>query len=170
MSLVPNRPVPALTVPTLAGEPFDLARRRPRGFTQLVFYRGLHCPICKGYLKGLETRLSEFEERGVETIAISTDPRERAKEAASAWGLDRLAIGYGLAIDTARSWGLYISAAIREGEPALFAEPGLFLVRPDGRLYWAAVQTMPFTRPSVSDVLQALDFVQAKNYPARGAA
>ena len=53
-------------------------------------------------------------------------------------------------------------------EPALFSEPGLFLVRPDGTLYWSAVQTMPFSRPHFADVLTALDFVIDKNYPARG--
>ena len=53
-------------------------------------------------------------------------------------------------------------------EPALFSEPGLFLVRPDGILYFASVQTMPFARPHFSDILAALDFVIAKDYPARG--
>jgi hypothetical protein len=53
-------------------------------------------------------------------------------------------------------------------EPALFNEPGIFLVRPDGTLYFAAVQTMPFARPHFADILGALDFVIAKNYPALG--
>ncbi|HXV23590.1 MAG TPA: redoxin domain-containing protein [Alphaproteobacteria bacterium] len=170
MHLVPNRPAPALTFPMLSGKPFDLARRRPRSFTQIIVYRGLHCPICKSYLKGFDARFSEFEERGVETVAVSTDTREAAEQSVASWGLERLPVGYGLAIETARSWGLYISSAIREEEPPLFAEPGLFLVHPDARLYWATAQSMPFTRPSVSDLLQALDFILAKKYPARGAA
>ena len=53
-------------------------------------------------------------------------------------------------------------------EPALFSEPGLFLIRPDRTLYFASVQTMPFARPHFADILAALDFVIAKNYPARG--
>ena len=53
-------------------------------------------------------------------------------------------------------------------EPALFSEPGLFLVRPDGTLYWSAVQTMPFSRPHLADLLAALDFIAERNYPARG--
>src|SRR5262249_62025948 len=47
-------------------------------------------------------------------------------------------------------------------------EPGLFLVRPDRTLYFASVQTMPVARPHFTDILAALDFVTAKNYPARG--
>ena len=53
-------------------------------------------------------------------------------------------------------------------EPALFSEPGLFLVRPDGTLYFGTVQTMPFARPNFREILGALDFVLAKGYPARG--
>ena len=51
-------------------------------------------------------------------------------------------------------------------EPPLFSELGLFLVRPDRTLYFASVQTMPFARPRFTDILAAIDFVTAKNYPA----
>ena len=53
-------------------------------------------------------------------------------------------------------------------EPPLFSEPGLFLVRPDGTLYFGSVQTMPFARPSFAEIQGALDFVLANDYPARG--
>jgi hypothetical protein len=82
-------------------------------------------------------------------------------------------VGYGLDLTTARTWGLYVSSGNRKTsagveEPARFAEPALYLVRPDGTLYFGSVQTMPFSRPHFADVLTAIDFVQAKNYPARG--
>lgn len=35
-------------------------------------------------------------------------------------------------------------------------------------LFWASTSTMPFGRPHFNEVLQSLDFVVAKNYPARG--
>ena len=53
-------------------------------------------------------------------------------------------------------------------EPPLFSEPGVFLVRPDGTLYYGAVQTMPFARPQFQDLLGAVDVAISKNYPARG--
>ncbi len=69
--------------------------------------------------------------------------------------------------------GLYVSSGIGKTsigieEPALFSEPGLFLVRPDGTLYFGSVQTMPFARPAFGDILKAVDFAIARNYPARG--
>ena len=86
------------------------------------------------------------------------------------WSIERLAIAYGLGIEEARQWGLYISSAIKEGEPPRFAEPGLFLIRPDGTLYCSSVQTMPFARPSFAEVLQAVAFITERSYPARGEA
>ncbi|HEX6015398.1 MAG TPA: AhpC/TSA family protein, partial [Geminicoccaceae bacterium] len=115
----------------------------------------------------------EFARRGTGVIAVSSDTEERAREARERWGLERLTIGHSLRLETARAWGLYVSAGIGTTsagveEPSAFSEPGLFLVRPDGTLYFGAVQTMPFARPNFGEILQALDFVLAKNYPARG--
>ncbi len=89
------------------------------------------------------------------------------------WGLTHLTLGYGLSLESARQWGLYVSSGRGKTstgveEPSLFVEPGLFVIRPDQTLYFATVQTMPFARPSFGDILKAIDFVIAKDYPARG--
>lgn len=170
MSIKPRTKAPNLDLPTVAGGRFDLAAQHPQSFTMLEFYRGLHCPICKTYLRELDRRVDEFAKNGVEVVAISTDTEERAAQSRKDWGIQRLAMAHGLSIDQARQWGLYISASIKKDEPPLFAEPGLFLIRPDGTLYCASIQTMPFARPSFADVLQAAAFVTEKNYPARGEA
>ncbi|MCU0769463.1 MAG: hypothetical protein MUD07_08855 [Burkholderiaceae bacterium] len=52
----------------------------------------------------------------------------------------------------------------------MFAEPGIFLIRPDRTLYFASVQTMPFARPHFADMLPAIDYVIKNDYPARGEA
>ena len=82
-------------------------------------------------------------------------------------------LGYGVSAEQAQAWGLHRSAgrgktSIGIEEPAEFSEPGLFLVRPDNTLYWAQVSTMPFARPHFREVLGALGFVLANDYPARG--
>lgn len=170
MPIKPRTEVPALDVETLDHGRFRLADRKPQAFTMVVFYRGLHCPICKTYLRDLERKLDDFTRKGVDVIAVSTDGEERAARAKRDWELQRLTIGYGLTIDAARAWGLFISSSIKSEEPERFAEPGLFLIRPDGTLYAASIQTMPFARPSFADVLAAIDFVTKNNYPARGEA
>ena len=85
-------------------------------------------------------------------------------------GLAKLTVGYGFAIAAAREWGLHISRDIKDSEPGKFVEPGVFLVKPDGTLYCASINTMPFARPSFQDVVNAVEFVTKNNYPARGEA
>ncbi|MGW9331214.1 peroxiredoxin-like family protein [Bosea sp. NPDC055594] len=171
--LIPRQPAPALAVDTLAHGRFDLSTASPERFTLVCFYRGLHCPLCATYLKELERLVPEFASRGVETIAISSDGQSRAAEMAEKIGAEALRIGYGLALETARAWGLYISASrgktsIGIEEPALFSEPGVFLIRSDGTIYYLSVQSMPFVRPSFAEMVAALDFVIKSQYPARG--
>ncbi|UCH54095.1 MAG: AhpC/TSA family protein [Pseudomonadota bacterium] len=173
--LMPRQAVPALSVASLQGKPWSLAQRAPARFSLIVFYRGLHCPVCRSYLPELDKLTDEFSARGVETIAISSDNEERAREAQQSWGLKRLTIGYGMSIELGRSWGLYVSTSrgktsIGIEEPALFTEPGLFMVRPDQTLYWGQVQTMPFARPHFKEILAGLDFIIKVDYPARGEA
>ncbi len=173
--LRPRQPVPALTVSTVGGGTWTLGEQKPQNFTLVVFYRGLHCPICRGYLTELNRLHAEFAARGVGVVAISGDTAERAAQTVTDWRLPHLTIGHGLPIDKAREWGLYVSTSrgktsLGIEEPALFSEPGIFLVRPDGTLYFAIVQTMPFSRPHFSEMVQAIDFVLKHDYPARGEA
>jgi peroxiredoxin len=173
LMLIPRQTTPELIVPTLDHGVFDLSAEQPPLQTLVCFYRGQHCPICAAYLKELGRLTPEFTERGVQTIAISMDTAERARAMADKTGAPGLRFGYDLPLAAARAWGLYLSASrgktsIGIEEPALFSEPGLFLVRPDRTLYYASVQSMPFVRPHFSEVLQALDFVVKNDYPARG--
>jgi len=171
--LFPRQAVPSLSVATLGGDTWDLQDHLGDNFTMVVFYRGLHCPICSRYLGDLDKKLSKFADLGTEVIAISSDGQERAEQSRVEWKLKNLTIGYGLDLDTARKWGLYISTSKGKTssgleEPALFSEPGLFLVRNDGTLYFGSVQTMPFARAAFSEILGAIDFVIKNDYPARG--
>ncbi|WP_058328763.1 peroxiredoxin-like family protein [Sinorhizobium sp. Sb3] len=171
--LVPRMSAPDLMVRTLDHGAFDLARETPTLMTLVCFYRGLHCPVCGGYLKELERLTPSFAERGVTTIAISSDGEERARQMADKIGAEHLRIGYGLPLNVARQWGLYISTSrgktsIGIEEPELFSEPGVFLIRPDQSIYWLSVQSMPFARPNFNEMVQALDFVIKNDYPARG--
>ena len=123
------------------------------------------------YLLELQEHLADFKNIGVEVIAISSDPKEKAVAAKEKWKLDKLNIGYELSIEKGREWGLFVSRAKGlKNYPDIFIEPGLFLVRPDQTLYASIVSTMPFARPSFSDVLKALDGIIKNDYPAQGEA
>lgn len=172
-TLFPRQPTPELILPLVSGGEVNLAETPTDNFHMLVFYRGQHCPACKAQLVSLKARLADFSERGVTVTAISCDSKERAQKSVAEWALDGLKVAYSLKVEQARQWGLFISASrgktsLGIDEPALFSEPGLFLIRPDGTLFSSSIQTMPFARPHVEDIISALDFIHKNDYPARG--
>lgn len=167
-TLIPRQPVPALSVPLLSGETWSLAEEKPENFNLVVFYRGIFCPLCRTYLRELERLLPKFAELGVNVVALSSDTEEGARAAQQEWKLENLRLGYGLDLATARTWGLFVSSARHDKELEQFSEPGIFLIRPDGTLYFSAIQTMPFARPHFSDMVGAIQYVLDNDYPARG--
>lgn len=136
----------------------------------LVFYRGVHCPVCRVYLGELSSRRGDFRERGVEVLVVSGDDEHRAGRARDEWELGDLPIGYGLTEEAMHGWGLYVSRAIKDEEPEIFSEPGLFLIDADGATFYAAINSMPLGRPKHADMLGGVDFVTGNDYPARGEA
>lgn len=170
--LIPRQPAPELDVDTLNGT-WSLNDQTPDNFTMIVFYRGYHCPICKTYITELNKLAEEFETRKVNVLVVSSDVIERAKQTVEEWKLDNLTMGYGLTKEQAADWSLFRSTSrgktsLGIEEPAEFSEPGLFLIRPDGTLYWSNISTMPFARPHFREILGGLDFAIKNDYPARG--
>jgi len=170
--LKPRQLVPNLNVETLEGQ-WSLSDQLPKNFTMVVFYRGLHCPLCTKYLKELDKLAFEFVEAGVTILVLSSDDKTRTEQVKLDWELKNINLGYGVSVEQAQAWGLHRSkgkgkTSIGIDEPTEFSEPGLFLICPDQTLYWSQVSTMPFARPHFKEVLGALDFVVKNSYPARG--
>jgi peroxiredoxin len=171
----PRQLVPDLSVPLVGGPRWRLCDQKPQNFTMLLFYRGLHCPECKAYLQEAEARLRAFRAQGVSVIALSCDSEQRGIATEKEWGLEFLPLAYGLTAMQGRAFGLYLSRG-HEGvvtplgvdEPAIFVEPGLFLIRPDRTLFFTSVQNMPFARPPLAEVLRMIEWTVANAYPARG--
>ncbi len=168
--LMPDTAAPALSLPLVGGGTWTLADQTPETFTMLVVYRGYHCPVCETYLTKLNGLIGAAAEAGVVTVVASMDGEERATKTKEEWGLDRLDVAYGLSVADVVSWGLYLSTSIKEAEAEQFAEPGLFWVRPDGRLYLIDISNMPWSRPDIEFLLSKVHFAVDNGYPARGTA
>lgn len=150
-----------------------MSDQKPKHFTMLVFYRGMHCGACREHLGQLQALHPTFSQLGVTPIALSMDDAQRASATEEEWRLTHLCVCYGLSLEQARKWGLYISrgrgpSPIGIEEPPLFVEPALFLVRPDRTLFCASVQSMPLVQPSFDHLLRRITDVIAQNCPARG--
>ena len=165
----PRTETPDLTIDLVDGKKWTLSEQSPEHFTMIIVYRGKHCPVCKKYLKTLEKHMQDFTHKGVSVVAISANTKELATESVKEWDIPNVPVGYNFPIEEARTWGLFISEGIKD-EPKVFVEPGLYLIRPDRTLYASSIQTMPFARPDLVDILKSIDFVVENDYPARGEA
>ncbi|MEM8964612.1 MAG: redoxin domain-containing protein, partial [Acidobacteriota bacterium] len=112
-TMMPRQAVPELSFPLVSGETFDLAVESIDNYLMVIVYRGLHCPVCKSYLRGLERQLADWTALGVSVVTVSADPQDRAQKSKEDWSLESLRIGYGLTEEQMRTWGLYVSNAIK---------------------------------------------------------
>ena len=174
MTLLPTQTPPALALALVGGgstDDLNLGTGAGGRFSLVVFYRGLHCPICRKQLAEIDKRLQDLEAAGIgRAVAVSMETADRSTRIVNEWHLSNLPVAYGLDEEAARAWGLNLSDAIKDGEPELFNEPGIFILDEDGTLFWSSTATMPFGRPSLDDVIAGVRYAQDHDYPARGAA
>lgn len=148
----------------------DLGTGADGRFTLVVFFRGLHCPVCRKQLSDIDRRREELTAAGIgRLVAVSMETPRRSQQLVEEWRLT-MPVAHSLSEQSAREWGLFLSKAIKDGEPDVFAEPGMFALDSDGTVYWSSIATMPFARPALDEVVGGLRFAQDQNYPARGAA
>lgn len=167
-NIIPGKKAPSLNIETISGNTWSLDKRLNKSKCMIVFYRGLHCPVCSVFLKQIESQLLEYKKSNTEVIAVSMDNKEKALKVKSDWSIKNLNIAYGLSEENARKWGLYISKSIKEAESDLFCEPGLFIIKEDGTVYLANTSNMPWARPDLTDFPAKLIFAEENNYPVRG--
>ena len=168
MKLTPDSQAPNLKLPLVGGGEFDLASEKPTNFTMVLFYRGYHCPVCKNYLSSLVSLLDDYNAAGFNTVIASMNGAELAEKTVSEWGLSSLRVAHSLTVDDAKNWGLWISKAFKDVEADIFTEPGLFWIRPDGKLYLADISNMPWARPDLGNLVSKVGYALENNYPARG--
>ena len=168
--LYPGQAAPALKVETLAHGGFDLTRDGGAQGTLVVFYRGLHCPICTRQMAEVESKLDVFTAMGVEVLMLSCDPADKARETARQAGVSALKVGHSFDTRLARDdWGLWVSKA-REGtqDPDFFFEPGHFFIGADNAVFMGWVQTLPQARPQIDDIAGAIRGALDNGLPPRG--
>jgi len=174
MTPTPTHTAPSLSLPLTGGGSTDdlaLGTGADGRFSLVVFFRGLHCPVCRKQVGELNRRLADLREAGVgRVLAVSMESSERSAQLVQEWHLGALPVAHGLSEASAREWGLFVSTAIKDGEAPVFNEPGMFVLDADGTVYWSNVSSMPFGRPALDDVVAGLQFAQKQDYPARGAA
>lgn len=164
---------PTMTVPRLGGGSIVLGQpENGHDWQMIVIYRGKHCPVCTSYLKELDTLLADFNGLGVDVVAVSADPVEKAQGQIDLVN-PSFAVGYDLSVDQMRKFGVYISdPRSPEETDRPFSEPGLFVVNADGNLQLTDISNAPFVRPELTKLVGGIRFIRnpENNYPIRGTA
>ena len=124
--------------------------------------------MCKPYLGNLDKLMDEYAALGVQVMALSADPAEKAQADKAEFGW-RFPIGYDLSMAHMRELGLYISEPRNAQETDRpFAEPGVFLINPEGRVQVVDISNAPFSRPDLAGLLRGAKLIQERQYPIRG--
>jgi len=136
----------------------------------VIIYRGKHCPICTRYLSELNTVLPDLKKLGIDAVAVSADPHEKAVAHMEDVKPD-FPVGYDLNIAQMQQLGLYISdPRSPEETDRPFAEPGLFVINDEGKVQIVDISNAPFARPELGSMLMGLTFIRNPDnaYPIRG--
>jgi len=162
---------PPIKVKKFGGGAIDLSFP-PSDFDwrMVVVYRGKHCPFCTEYLVELNYLLDEYNDVGVDVVAISADSSDRVKEQIPPLNL-KYDIGYDLSIGHMRALGLYITTPRSEAESNRpFAEPGLFVINEKNQTQIIDISNIAFGRPELKTLLRGLTHIRRpeNNYPIRG--
>lgn len=137
-------------------------------WTLLVVYRGKHCPRCKKYLNILSGMMDQWKAAGVDVAVVSADPAEKAEADLSEFGW-QFDLGYDLSEDQMNTLGLYVTDPLSEKETdRRFAEPGIFVMRPNGTINLLSISNGPAVRPDLPELLSGVVFNKENNRPTRG--
>ncbi|WP_339983892.1 redoxin domain-containing protein [Gymnodinialimonas ulvae] len=156
-----------MSFPKLGGGALNLGGTR-ENWTLLVVYRGKHCPRCKKYLNILDGMRAQWAKAGFDVAVVSADPEEKAKADQNefGWGFD---LGYGLSEAQMGTLGLYVTEPLSSSETdRRFAEPGTFVIRPDGSVLLIAISNGPSARPDLGELLDGMIFTKNNDRPPRG--
>lgn len=165
--LTPGIILDEMSFPKLGGGRLDVGGQR-ENWTLLVVYRGKHCPRCKKYLNTLDGMLGQWTDAGFDVAVVSADPEEKAAadQGEYGWGFD---LGYGLTEAQMATLGLYVTEPLSDAETdKRFAEPGTFVIRPDGSVLLIAISNGPSARPELSELLDGMIFTKDNDRPPRG--
>jgi len=129
----PGQQAPPITLPSTAGDTFDLASLH--GKTVLLYFQeGLTCQPCWDQLKDIQSNSNQFHALGIDTfVSITTDPLDALQQKVANEGLSIPVLSDpGLVVSqayTANSYGMM--GASRDGHTFI-------VVGPDGRIKWRA--------------------------------
>lgn len=168
MSVIkPADPFPPIEFKMMSGETERLSDNTGR-WTVLVVYRGDHCPRCKTYVARLHELAAAYAEREVDLRLASMDPENVARRTIEENGWT-LPVAHSLSVAECQQLSVYLTDHEDGAElSGPYAEPGLYLINPEGLTQVIATSNSPSVRPDLEVVLDGIIGTQDRNLPIRG--
>jgi len=166
-AIKPADPFPPIEFHMMSGGSERLSDNKGR-WTLLIVYRGDHCPRCKTYVARLHELAAGYAEREVDLRLASMDSEDIARRNMDENGWT-LPVAHSLSIAECQQLALYLTDHEPGNEQAgVYAEPGLFLINPEGLTQVIATSNSPSVRPDLEVVLDGIIGTQDRNLPIRG--
>ena len=167
--LKPADPFPSIEFNLMSGGTERLSDHAGQ-WIMLIVYRGYHCPRCKTYVARLHELADAYADRGVLLRLATTDPEPLVRRTIeeNQWTLP---VAHSLSLQESKQLTLYLTDHEEGYElDGQYAEPGLFLINPDGLTQVIATSNSPSVRPDLDVVLDGIIGTQDRNLPIRGLA
>ncbi|TJZ50350.1 AhpC/TSA family protein [Streptomyces piniterrae] len=167
---------PSFSLPTATGRTVTLDALLKDGPVVLTFYRGAWCPYCNLALRALQQHHAEITARGARLIAVSPQIPDESLSLAEkhALAFDVLS---DLGSDTAKQYGLAFDLPddlatvydsfgfdlqrVNGGHSRTLPVPATYVIDRDGTIRWAFVDTDYTARAEPTDILTALEALEA---------
>lgn len=110
----------------------------------------------------------QWHDAGFDIAVVSADPLENAEVDLNehGWKFD---LGYDLSEEQMATLGLYVTDPLSPSETdRRFAEPGTYVIRPDGSVVLVAISNGPSARPELIELLDGMIFTKDNDRPPRG--
>ena len=88
-------------LPLLGGDKITLHQAASNRYQLVIYYRGLHCPVCIKYLTALNGMVDEFNAAGIDVVAASCDPQAKTDAIKTQNKLDKITFAYDLPLEKA---------------------------------------------------------------------
>ncbi len=163
----PADPFPPIAFKMMSGGTTTVADSLGK-WVMLIVYRGDHCPRCKTYISRLHELAGGYAERGVELLLATMDPQAIVQRTIdeNKWTLP---VAHSLSVAECQQLSVYLTDHEADYElDGPYAEPGLYLINPEGITQVIATSNSPSVRPDLEVVLDGIIGTQERNLPIRG--
>ena len=150
---------PSITASRVGGGAMTLPQDLAGHWSVLLFYRGHWCPYCRQQLLDFQRAHEEWEELGVQVVALSVDPLDQAEQTVERHKLT-FPVLYGL---DAHAVAEQLGASLNE-QPLYLQATG-FILRPDGTVAVAVYSSGAIGRLVAADTINYIKYLQKAAKP-----